>query len=131
MLKYNRFECNIKNKFFGKTKMEYMGFWVTRKGIKPVNKRVESMVNMTPTNTIKKVRMFVGLVHYYRDMWVKRSHILQHLTSIASTKVTFKWTDDKKKVFDKIKRIVARDTLLIYPYFNKRFDIHIDASDFN
>ena len=36
----------------------------------------------------------------------------------------------KKKSFDKIKRIIARDTLLIYPYFNKRFDVHADASDF-
>ena len=30
---------------------------------------------------------------------------------------------------NEIKQIVARDTLLIYPDFNKRFDIHMDASE--
>ena len=38
-------------------------------------------------------------------------------------------TSVEQKVFDEIKRTVARDTLLAYPYFNKRFDIHTDASN--
>ena len=34
-----------------------------------------------------------------------------------------------KKAFDEIKQIVTRDALLIYPDFNKHFDIHMDASE--
>ena len=34
----------------------------------------------------------------------------------------------EQKAFDDIKCDVARDTLLSYPDFNKRFDIHTDAS---
>ena len=30
--------------------------------------------------------------------------------------------------FDKIKRTVARNTLLMYPYFNKAFKIYTDAN---
>ena len=41
----------------------------------------------------------------------------------------FKWTSVEQKVFDEIKRTVARKTLLAYPYLNKRFDIHIDNSN--
>ena len=63
-------------------------------------------------------------------MWPRWSHILQTLTAMTTIKVKVKWTDVKQQVFDKIKRIVARDTLLIYPDFNERFDIHTDASDF-
>ena len=37
-------------------------------------------------------------------------------------------TDVKQQ--DKIKRIVSRDTLLIYSDFYERFDIHEDTSDF-
>ena len=33
-------------------------------------------------------------------------------------------------MFDEIKHIFAHDTLLIYPHFNERFDMHTDASDF-
>ena len=28
---------NIEKSFFGKTKMEYLGLWVTRYGVKPIN----------------------------------------------------------------------------------------------
>ena len=63
-------------------------------------------------------------------MWAKWSHLLQPLTAFTSNKVKFKLTVFKQKLFDEIKRIVARDDLLIYPDFNKRFDIHTDASEF-
>ena len=36
----------------------------------------------------------------------------------------------KQKSFEKIKRVVAHNTLLAYPDFNKRFEMYIDASDF-
>ena len=107
-----------------------MDFWVTRNGIRPVNKKIEAIVNMTPPKTIKQVRVFVGLVNYYRYTWDKRSHLIQPLTELTSSKLMFEWKDVEQKPFNKIKRIVARGALLIYLYFNKRFDIHTDASDF-
>ena len=47
-LKYNGLKCNIEKSFFGKTNMEYLDFWVTRNGIRSLNKKVESIVNTTP-----------------------------------------------------------------------------------
>ena len=73
--------------------MEYLGFWVTRNGIHPVNKKVDAIVNMTPPKNIGQVRAFVGLLNYYRDMWYRRSYLLKPLNLLTSTKVTFKWTD--------------------------------------
>ena len=63
----------MEKKFFRKTDMEYIGFWLTWNGIRIMNKKVEVIVNMTP-QTIKKVRAFIGLVKYYRDMWSRRPH---------------------------------------------------------
>ena len=110
--------------------MEYLGFWVTRKGICPVNKKIEAIVNMTPPKNIKQVHAFVGLVNYYRYIWERRSHLLKPLIALTSTKITFKWTNVEQKAFNKIRQIVARDTLLTYPDLNERFDIHTYASNF-
>ena len=41
-----------------------------------------------------------------------------------------KWSKIKQDTFDEIKRIVARDTLLAYPDFNKTFKIYTDARNF-
>ena len=110
--------------------MGYLGFWVTRNGIRPINKKVEAIVNMTPPTRQKQMREFIGLVKYYREMWSKQSHLLHPLTELTSNKVKFKCTDAEKKSFDDIKLAVACDTLLAYPYFNKCYDIHTDARNY-
>ena len=38
-LKESGIKCDIENSFFGKTEMEYLGFWVTRDGKKSINKK--------------------------------------------------------------------------------------------
>ena len=85
---------------------------------------------MTPPNNMKKVRAFIGIANYYRDMCAKQSHLLHPLTSLTSPKVKFKWTEVEHKLFDDIYCTISHDTLLAYPYFNKRFDIHTDPSDY-
>ena len=59
-------------------------------------------------------------------MWARFSHLLQTLTVLTTNKVKFKWTNVEQKVFDDLKRVVARSTLLAHPDFNKRLDIHTD-----
>ena len=63
-------------------------------------------------------------------MWARRSHLLQLLTALKSNKAKIKMTDVEQQSFDKIKRIVAHDTLFIYSYLYERSDIHEDTSDF-
>ena len=61
-------------------------------------------------------------------MWVRRSETLAPLTALTSKNVKFYWTDVQQKSFDTMKRIMARETLLAYPDFNKEFHIYTDAS---
>ena len=94
-LKDNRIKCNIEKLFFGKTKMEYLGFWVTRNGIRPIKKKLEAIVTMKPPTRPKQARGFIGLLNYYRDVWDRRSHLLHPLTALQKNKVKFKLTDVK------------------------------------
>ena len=54
--------------------------------------------------------------------------MLAPLTRLTSNKWKFKWTQVEQDAFDKIKQIVARDNLLIYPYFHKTFKVCTDVS---
>ena len=56
--------------------------------------------------------------------------MLAPLTILTFIKIKFKWTQVKQDNFDKIKRIVDRDTLLPFPNFNETFKIYTDASAF-
>ena len=48
--------------------MEYLGFWVTRNCVKPINIKIEEITNMKPPTYQKEVRQFIGVVNYYRYM---------------------------------------------------------------
>ena len=63
-------------------------------------------------------------------MWARQSHLLHPLTALTENKVNFKLTSVEQKVFDDIKWAVAQDTTLVYPDFNKSFDIHADARNY-
>ena len=63
-------------------------------------------------------------------MWPRRSHTLAPLTKLTSINKNVRWTKFKQDSFDKIKRILAHDSLLTHPYFNKTFKIYTDASAF-
>ena len=44
--------------------------------------------------------------------------------------VVQEWNDGCETAFIELKRLIAQETLLAYPNFNKKFTIHTDASDF-
>ena len=85
---------------------------------------------MKPPTPRKEIRKFIVVINYYRDMWPRRSYTLAHLTILTSIKPRFKWMQVEQDAFDKIKRIVTRNTLSTYPGFNETFRIHTDASAF-
>ena len=52
-LKGKVLKCNIEELFLGQTEMEYLSFWVTRDGVKPINRKIEAITNMKPNNSRK------------------------------------------------------------------------------
>ena len=123
-------KVNATKSFFGRTELEYLGYWITQNGVKPLSKKVEAITNLAPPTNRKGVRRFIGLVNYYRDMWGKRSEILAPLTALTSINCKWQWTDKEQNAFDTMKRIMARETILAYPNFDQPFEIHTDASGY-
>ena len=122
-------KVNAKKSHFCMPEVEYLGYWITRKGIQPLQKKVHAIQNIAPPKKLKELRSFLGMVNYYRDMWIHRSDILTPLTRLSSKKVPYKWTDVEQTAFDTIKKVISKEVLLAYPDFNKSFHIHTDASE--
>ena len=121
-------QVNAHKSYFGRSEIEYLGFWVTREGIRPITSKVDAMLNIAPPKTRKQLRRFIGLINYYKDMWHKRSETLAPLTALTSKTVKWRWTEVEQKAFDAMKKILGKEVLLSYPNFNKRFVIYTDAS---
>ena len=79
-----------------------------------------------------ELRMFIGAVNYYKDMWPSRAHVLKPLTDMSGLKKKQKlnWNAEMQSDFDKMRQLMVADALAAYPDHNKRFDVFTDASDF-
>jgi hypothetical protein len=88
---------------------------ISRSGIQPITKKVEAIKNMVHPTTHKELRRCIGMVNYYRDMWVHRSEQLAPLTSMTSKNVKFIWTDEHQKAFDNMKKIICIEVMLTFP----------------
>ena len=107
---------NVEKSCFCHTSVEYLGYVITRDGIKPQTKKVKTIMNLAVPKTVRDVRRILGIIQYYRDLWPQRSQVLDPLTDLTSTKGTNKknrntkmvWTEVHQNNFDKMKALVAR-----------------------
>ena len=83
---------------------------------------------MKPRTSQNKVRNFMGVIKYYRNMLLRWLQTLVPLTRLLSIRLKFRWTQSKQYYFDEIKPILARNSLLTYLDFNETFKIYTDAS---
>jgi transposase InsO family protein len=124
------FKANVRKCYFAEDKLEYLGYWLTRAGIQPQPKKVEAILRLSPPTNKRQLRHFLGMINYYRDMWKRRSHYSAPLTGMVSKTAKFVWGAEQQQAFDRIKKVISRETLLAFPDFNKEFHIYTDASDY-
>ena len=123
-------KVNANKSAFCQEELEYLGYWISREGIQPMKKKVEAIMNIAEPKNRRELRGFIGTVNYYRDMWIKRSHVLAPLAALTSKNVKWEWGPKQQAAFNMAKRIMAREVMLAYPDFTKPFQIHTDASHY-
>ena len=125
------FRANVRKCFFAQDELEYLGYIISREGVKPQPKKVEAILRLQRPKNVKQLRHFLGMVNYYRDMWRRRSHLLAPLSALLSKKKSkWDWTEECEKSFQEMKEVMSEETLLAFPDFNKTFHIYTDTSDY-
>jgi hypothetical protein len=71
------------------TEVTYLGFIITRDGIKPQPKKNQGILYMAQPKTQRDVRRFVGMINFYRDLNPKRAETLAPLTDLCGHKRKF------------------------------------------
>ncbi len=60
-----------------------MATYKPEEGSNPNRKKVQAILALNPLNNVKELRHFLGMVQYYRDMWVKCSEMLAPLSDLV------------------------------------------------
>ena len=117
-----------------KSEINYLAHHVSRKGVLPLKKNLESIAQCPPLDTHTKVKSFVGLVGHYR-------HFIKGFAKIAAPLYDLTSGDNKDKksehvdlppavheAFDHLKAACLQAPILSFPDFNKPFLLETDAS---
>ena len=83
-LKAAALKINISKSFFAQEELEYLGYWITCKGILPVKKKISAMLKFSKPKMCEQLCSFIGMINYYRNMWQKQSEVLAPLTELTS-----------------------------------------------
>ena len=75
---------------WGIQETDFLGHWLMPQGVKPWRKKIDAILRMRAPTNAKELRLFLGMVTYYRDMWPRCSHILAPLAALVKSK-EFRW----------------------------------------
>jgi hypothetical protein len=134
-------KVNAAKSTFCALEIEYLGYVLTRDGIKSQSDKVRAILAIKLPTGVKQLRHFLGMVQYYHDLSARWSNILAPLTSLVgecnqtkttkakgSKKVPWHWEEVHQRAFDHVKATIAKDVVLTYPDDSKVFKIYTDAS---
>ncbi len=134
-------KVNAAKSLFCAHEIEYLGYILTREGIKPQPQKVQAILVLNPPNKVNELEHFLWMVQYYRNMWTRCSEMLTPLTGLVGEcgetktskmnkikKKPWRWDWIHQQAFDNVKAAIAKETGLAYPDFSKPFEIYTDTS---
>ena len=114
--------------FFCKDEIEFLGYVVSKDGIKTEDSKIEKVKNFPIPKNTTQLRGYLGLVGYYRKFIQGFSTISKPLSTLLKKKQEYIWGKDQQSAFDELKEKLICAPILRYPDFNKPFRLYTDAS---
>jgi hypothetical protein len=115
---------------FFKQQVKFLGFIVTKEGIKPNPEKVQAVKDWPVPQTQSHIRSFLALTQFFRRFIKDYSSIAWPLTE--RTKDTYiqniQWDNECQAAFEELKRLLCEAPILQVPDFTKPFTMVTDAS---
>ena len=119
---------NLQKCHFAKTEIEWLGYKFTQTGISPLESKTAALLTIPPPTTLKRLRSFLGSVHYIGKFIPHLAQLCHPLQSLLKKSVKFIWTEEHTKHFNLIKEKIANSTE--NSHYNPKLDVRVkcDAS---
>ena len=115
---------------FGVTSLDYLGFTLTKEGVRPQAEKVESIRNCNVPTTRTSLRSFIGLCSFYSRFIPNFSELTAPLTDLLKKGVSepLPWNDLCERNFRKLIHSLDSNPILKFPCIDKTFVLRTDAS---
>lgn len=130
ILRKNKLYLKAEKCEFEKEKIEYLGLIISHGRIEMDPVKIEGVSNWPEPTTVKEVQSFIGFCNFYRRFIQDFSDIARPLHDLTKKTTAWKWTEEEKAAFRKLKQTITSSPVLIFPSENKPYKLEADSSNF-
>lgn len=123
-LRVKKSKCN-----FGLSKINYLGFIVSKDGVRPDPTKIEPIMNWKKPQGVKELQSFIGTCGYYHKFIENFATISFPLYNLLKKSVSWTWDRSANNAFETLKTKISQISTLNHPNWKIPFNIHCDASD--
>ncbi|GFW42864.1 retrovirus-related Pol polyprotein from transposon 17.6 [Trichonephila clavipes] len=106
-LKANREKCH-----FASSRVKYLGFWITQKGIEVDPETVASILDIPPPKNVKELQSFLQTCSWFRRYIQDFAKISRPLSYLTKRKVKWQWGFDQQNAFQTLKNSLTTPPVL-------------------
>ena len=108
--------------------MKYLGFEVSKEGIRIDDRRLKVIGDLPRPINKKEVRKVLGVLGYVRHHVKHFSVICKPLYNLLKEDVPFEWSEEVGNAWQEIKQKPITPPVLAYPRMGWTYGLHTDAS---
>ena len=119
---------NLHKCHFGKLEIDWLGYHISQSGISLLESKTAAILALEAPKTLKKLRSFLGSVHYIGKFIPSLAQISHPLRPLLKKTSKFIWTEEHENCFNEIKNRIANATA--NSHYNPQLEtrVNYDAS---
>ena len=119
---------NLPKCHFGKLEIDWLGYHISQSGISTLESKTAAILAIEAPKTLKKLRSFLGSVHYIGKFIPNLPQISHPLRPLLKKTSKFIWTEEHENCFNEIKNRIANATAI--SHYNPQLETRVkcDAS---
>ncbi|KAI5172403.1 hypothetical protein NEFER03_1506 [Nematocida sp. LUAm3] len=128
-LKEYGMDINWEKSEMAKTEMEFLGYHIGKNIIRPVESRIQGILNYPEPKNKTELRRFIGLLGYNRRFLHNIAETLRPLHNLTKKDKEWSWSGPHQRAFEEAKQKLTSATELTIPDYTKKFILETSATD--
>lgn len=115
---------------FFKKEVEYMGYIISKDGLRVSNKKTDAILQVKNPETVTQLKSFLGMVEYYRRCLPKLSELVSPLYVLLQKDQKWYWNDKLSAIITQVKKMLVSSETLVHYKAEIPVQLTVDASDY-
>jgi len=110
--------------------IEYLGLVLGGGRVRMDRVKVQGVDRWKRPKNLTELQGWMGFINFYRRFIEGFSKITRVLNELTKKGIPWEWTDEREEAFQKLKRLICTEPVLLMPKLEEPFELEVDASNY-